>query len=131
MEQFRLQETDINDERATLNEQVESLLSSNGQPFKKCLRMLQAPSGETELLVFDALVPRKEIRALGFGPKFDASCLPPIISRIEQGTLASVTLGGMPLSGSLATRIFERMLNVNAEQIVLHLREVLIAWLSA
>ena len=53
------QETDITNERAVLNDQVESLLSSlssNWQSLEITLVMKQAPRDETEFLVFDGLV---------------------------------------------------------------------------
>jgi hypothetical protein len=122
IEQFHRQEQ--NDERATLGEQVHSLLSSNGQLFAESLLMMdQAPSGETELLVFDALVMRNEITDLMFSPTLDASFLPPLLSRLDEGTLEMVNLGGMLLSGSQAIAVFEKLVNLGLKSLSMFLKK--------
>ena len=112
MEQFRQLE---NNEHDTLDEQVESLLSSNGQSFKGGLTMDRSPSDEVEFLVFDALIARKEINHLGFASTFDASRLLPLVRRIEKGKLRNITLGGMSLSGSQSTEFFDKLLDIGVE----------------
>ena len=74
-------------------------------------------------VVFDEIVAREKIQHLGLGHTVDATCIPPLFSRIEKGTLATITLGGMPLSGSLATDISEKLLNLGVESLILFLRE--------
>jgi hypothetical protein len=100
MEQFCHQQENIGC-ATMLNEQVDSLLAANGQLHKDCLVMDQAPSGKMEFFVFDALLMREEITRLGFAITFDdASCLPPLLSQLNDRLLEMIALGGMSLSGS-------------------------------
>ena len=121
LEQFRQQE---NNEHVTLDKLVESLLSSNaGQSYTEFLAMDEAPSDETEVLIFDTLVSRENLQNLIFWSTFDASDIVPLLSRLKRGTVRMVTLGGMQLSKSLANQIFETLLDQDLKLLGLFLRE--------
>jgi hypothetical protein len=123
MEQFRRQQEN-NGRATTLNEQVDRLLAVNGQLDKDYLVMDQAPSGETEFCVFDALLMREEITRLGFAMIFDdASCLPPLLGRLNERSLEMIALAGISLSGSQANHIVEEMLNIDVNGIGFFLKK--------
>jgi hypothetical protein len=121
MDQFHQHEQ--NNERASLNERVESLLSSNGQSYTENLIMHQAPRGETEFLVFDTLVTSKDVNDLSFCPSLDANSLPRLLSRLDEGMLEMINLGGMPLSESQAIAIFEKLLNLGLKTLSMFLKK--------
>jgi hypothetical protein len=107
-----------------LNKPVDSLLAANGQLHKDCLVMDQAPSGKMAFFVFDALLMREEITCLGFAITFhDASCLPPLLSRLNDRLLEMIALGGMSLSGSQANEIVKEMLNIDVHRISFFLKK--------
>ena len=64
--------------------------TGNRRSLVEILIMDRYPKGEIEFLVFDTLVARETLIALGFCSPFDASCVPRLLSRIEKGTLHQV-----------------------------------------
>jgi hypothetical protein len=108
-----------------LNEHVVSLLATNGQSPGKYLHMDEAPSDETDFLAFDALVAEQETRFtdLVFDPALDASCLPPLFSRLDEGMIEMVNPGRISLSGSQATAMFEKLLNLGLKTLSIFLKE--------
>jgi hypothetical protein len=67
---------------------------------------------------------REEITCLGFAITFhDASCLPPLLSWLNDRLLEMIALGGMSLSGSQANEIVKEMLNIDVHGISFFLKK--------